>query len=133
MSDNDVIKVVILGGGFAGVYAAKYLERALGRRWRRRVQVTIVARENYIVFQPMLPEIIGGSIELLHTITPIRRLGAPRATLPPRDRGDRPGGQDRAARPGDPAQADRHAPRWTSSASTARPSASSWPMCPGSR
>jgi NADH dehydrogenase len=80
MSDRDVIRVVILGGGFAGVYAAKYLERALGRRWRRRVQVTIVARENYIVFQPMLREIIGGSIELLHTITPIRRL-APHARL----------------------------------------------------
>jgi NADH:ubiquinone reductase (H+-translocating) len=79
MSHNDVIKVVILGGGFAGVYAAKYLERALGRRWLRQVEVTIVARENYILFQPMLPEIIGGSIELLHTITPIRRL-APHAS-----------------------------------------------------
>ena len=77
---DDVVRVVILGGGFAGVYTAKYLEKALGRRWRRRVQVTIVARENYLVFQPMLPEIIGGHIDLLHTISPIRRL-APHARL----------------------------------------------------
>src|SRR5579862_4701880 len=80
MSNNGVINVVILGGGFAGVYAAKYLDKALGKRMRKNVRVTIVARENYIVFQPMLPEIIGGEIELLHTVSPIRRL-APHACL----------------------------------------------------
>src|SRR5437660_1051267 len=80
MSNRDVVNVVILGGGFAGVYAAKYLDKALGKLGRQRVKVTIVAKENYIVFQPMLPEIIGGEIELLHTISPIRRL-APRACL----------------------------------------------------
>jgi NADH dehydrogenase len=80
MSGGNQTHVVILGGGFAGVYAARYLEKRLGRRGREKVQITLVARENYLVFQPMLPEIIGGHIETLHTISPIRRL-APHAHL----------------------------------------------------
>ncbi len=73
-SGPDKTRVVILGGGFAGVYAAKYLEKALGSRGREWVEIALVARENYLVFQPMLPEIIGGHIDLLHAISPIRRL-----------------------------------------------------------
>ena len=42
--------------------------------------ISLVARENYLVFQPMLPEIIGGHIDLLHAISPIRRL-APHTRL----------------------------------------------------
>src|SRR5207245_11063695 len=38
------------------------------------VELGLVSRENYMVFQPMLPEVISGSIGLLDTITPIRRL-----------------------------------------------------------
>src|SRR5262249_50192534 len=38
------------------------------------VEVALVSRENYMVFQPMLPEVISGSIGILDTITPIRRL-----------------------------------------------------------
>ncbi len=63
--------VVILGGGFAGVYTAMYLEKmAKGMD----VQISLVNRENYFVFQPMLPEVISGSIEIQHIINPIRRL-----------------------------------------------------------
>src|SRR5213594_3241578 len=53
-------RVVILGGGFAGVYTAQYLERALGRR--DDFEILLINRENYFVFQPMLPEVISGSI-----------------------------------------------------------------------
>lgn len=77
---TDPLRVVILGGGFSAVYAAKYLEKALGRRGRENVRITLVARENYLTFQPMLPEIIGGHIDLLHAISPIRRM-APRTQL----------------------------------------------------
>lgn len=67
-------RVLILGGGFAGVYTGMYLEKAL--RWRRNanVEITIVNRENYIVFQPLLPDVISGAIEILHVVCPIRRL-----------------------------------------------------------
>ncbi len=71
-------QVVILGGGFAGVYAAQYLEKALGSRGD--FEITLVNRENYFVFQPMLPEVISGSIGLLDTVSPIRRL-LPRTNL----------------------------------------------------
>ncbi|HKY03691.1 MAG TPA: FAD-dependent oxidoreductase, partial [Blastocatellia bacterium] len=55
-----------------GVYTAKYLEKALGRR--DDYEIALVNKENYFVFQPMLPEVISGSIGLLDTVSPIRRL-----------------------------------------------------------
>jgi NADH dehydrogenase len=68
-------RILILGGGFGGVYAALTLEKLLKAELRRgEVELGLVSRENYIVFQPMLPEVISGSIGLLDTITPIRRL-----------------------------------------------------------
>jgi len=73
-------RVVILGGGFAGVYAAKYLCQQLRRSGRSDVEVALVNRENYLVFQPFLPEIIAGALDTLHTISPIRRI-APDAAL----------------------------------------------------
>ncbi|MCC6909459.1 MAG: FAD-dependent oxidoreductase [Phycisphaerales bacterium] len=73
-------RIVILGGGFAGVYTARHLLRLGGDR----VQVHLVNRENYLVFQPMLPEVISGSVGIADTTTPIRRL-IPRAHLHMRD------------------------------------------------
>ena len=73
-------RIVILGGGFAGVYTARYLQRALRPAQRRDVEVVLVSEENYLVFQPMLPEVISGAMETLHVVSPIRRL-APKATL----------------------------------------------------
>lgn len=69
MSKN---RVVILGGGFAGVYAAMKFERLLGSR--QDVEVTLVSQENYLVFQPMLPEVVSGNMGILDTVTPIQRL-----------------------------------------------------------
>jgi NADH dehydrogenase len=68
-------RILILGGGFGGVYTALTLEQLLRHDLRRgTVELTLVNRENYMVFQPMLPEVISGSIGLVDTITPIRRL-----------------------------------------------------------
>jgi NADH dehydrogenase len=68
-------RVLILGGGFGGVHTALTLEKLLGAEIRRgEVELGLVSRENYIVFQPMLPEVISGSIGVLDVITPIRRL-----------------------------------------------------------
>jgi NADH dehydrogenase len=69
--------VLILGGGFAGVYTAMALQdelRGLNAR------VAIVNRENFFVFYPMLPEIISGSIDTENILNPIRLL-TPRAKL----------------------------------------------------
>jgi NADH dehydrogenase len=68
-------RILILGGGFGGIYTALTLERLLRRDLRLgTVEIALVNRENYIVFQPMLPEVISGSIGLVDTISPIRRL-----------------------------------------------------------
>src|SRR5262249_20090981 len=74
-------RILILGGGFGGVYTAIALEKLLAAQLARgEVELALVNRDNYIVFQPMLPEVISGSIRLLDTITPIRRL-CPRTNL----------------------------------------------------
>src|SRR5689334_25253859 len=78
MSNSTRKRIVILGGGFAGVYTAKYLEKALGRR--DDFEIVLVNKENYFVFQPMLPEVISGSIGLTDVVSPIRRL-LPRTQL----------------------------------------------------
>src|SRR2546429_7112434 len=67
--------ILILGGGFGGVYTALTLEKVLKREIRdRRVELGLISRDNYIVFQPMLPEVISGSTGILDRCAPIRRL-----------------------------------------------------------
>lgn len=64
--------VLILGGGFAGIAAGQ----ALAKRARRdrAFRVGLVSAENYMVFQPMLPEVAAASISPRHVINPIRQL-----------------------------------------------------------
>ncbi len=64
--------VVILGGGFAGVYCAKALYRAIGRRPGTRI--ALVSNQNYMVFQPMLAEVAGGGLSPRHVVNPLRQL-----------------------------------------------------------
>ena len=72
LADSVVRRIVILGGGFAGVYTARRLERLFARR--DDVEITLVNRENYFVFQPLLAEVVSGNIGILDTVSPIRRL-----------------------------------------------------------
>jgi len=72
MADQKLTRVLIVGGGFGGVYTAMTLEKLLKKD--PNVEVGLISKENYLVFQPMLPEVISGSIGILDTITPIRRL-----------------------------------------------------------
>lgn len=67
-------RVVILGGGFAGVYCGQRMSRVLGRVGVARDQAAIVSDQNYMVFQPMLAEVAGGSISPQHVVSPIRLL-----------------------------------------------------------
>lgn len=67
------MRVLILGGGFAGVAVAQELEK-LVRGLQRRVEVTLVSKTNYLLFLPMLPEAASGSIELTHIMSPLRPL-----------------------------------------------------------
>lgn len=66
------LEVAILGGGFAGVYCAKTIGQA--RRQNAQVKVGLISEQNYMVFQPMLPEVAGSSISPRHVVNPLRLL-----------------------------------------------------------
>lgn len=63
-------RIVILGGGFGGVYTAMELEKRL----KKSHDIILINRENYFVYQPMLPEVVGGSLGLIDTVSPLRKL-----------------------------------------------------------
>ena len=65
-------KIVIAGGGFAGLYAAKYLDKHLARR--PDIEVTLIARENFILFTPMLHEVAAGDLAPGDIVNPLRRI-----------------------------------------------------------
>src|SRR6478672_10117519 len=63
-------RMLILGGGFAGVYTARHLQRL----WRRdpSVQITLVSRDNFFLMTPLLFEAGSGILEPRHAVNPIR-------------------------------------------------------------
>jgi len=63
-------RILILGGGFAGMFAAREIKKALGDS----ADVELINDENYFVFQPLLPEVGAGAITALHAVTPLRFL-----------------------------------------------------------
>ena len=72
MDKKESNRIVILGGGFAGIYTAMHLEKLLRRR--DDFEILLINKENYFVFQPMLAEVVSGSIGILDTVSPIRRM-----------------------------------------------------------
>lgn len=77
-------RIVILGAGFGGVYTAMHLEKRLHKKHCHPFEIIIINRDNYFTFQPMLAEVVGGSLDILDTINPLRRL-LPKTTLYIRD------------------------------------------------
>jgi len=65
-------RIVILGGGFGGVYAAMHLEKLLGRR--RAVEIRLVSRDNFFLFTPLLHEIAASDLEITNIVNPLRKL-----------------------------------------------------------
>lgn len=72
MSEQAPARVIVLGGGFAGIYAVMELERQLGRD--KRVEITLVNKDNFFVFTPMLHEVAASDLDLTHIVNPIRKL-----------------------------------------------------------
>jgi NADH:ubiquinone reductase (H+-translocating) len=71
-ANTQTTRVVVLGGGFGGVYTALHLERLAAKGVPLRV--SLANRENYLVFQPMLAEVIAGDVGILDTVSPLRQL-----------------------------------------------------------
>ena len=65
-------RILILGGGFGGVEAARRLERLLRRR--DDVEVTLVSRDNFFLFTPMLHEVAASDVDITHIVSPLRAL-----------------------------------------------------------
>jgi NADH:ubiquinone reductase (H+-translocating) len=65
-------RIVILGGGFGGVYAAIDLERLLARE--RTVEICLVSRDNFFLFTPMLHEVAASDLEVTNIVNPLRKL-----------------------------------------------------------
>lgn len=68
----DKTQVLILGGGFGGVEAARYLDRTVAKR--SDVDVTLVSRQNFILFTPMLHEVAAGDLAVGDVCNPLRKL-----------------------------------------------------------
>ncbi len=79
-----MLRIVVAGGGFAGVSTAQEMSKLLRREHRLAgqpgvsadevVEVTLLSRDNYFVFQPLLADIISGTIETTHVVVPLRRM-----------------------------------------------------------
>ncbi len=65
-------RIVILGGGFGGVYAALHLERRLAG-WLE-AEICLVSRDNFFLFTPMLHEIAASDLEVTNIVNPLRKL-----------------------------------------------------------
>src|SRR5687767_6793334 len=65
-------RVVVLGGGFAGLEAIRVLERRLGARGD--VELLLISDRNYVLFTPLLPQVASSLVEPRHIVQPIRDL-----------------------------------------------------------
>lgn len=68
-SDRPPSRILIVGGGYIGLYSAIGIERHLRHT---RAEVTLVTPESFMVYQPFLPEAASGSIEPRHVVVPLR-------------------------------------------------------------
>ncbi|AWB89788.1 NAD(P)/FAD-dependent oxidoreductase [Salinibacterium hongtaonis] len=63
-------KILIVGGGYAGFYTARVLEKQLRSG---EAEVTVVDPLPYMTYQPFLPEVAAGTVEPRHAVVPLRR------------------------------------------------------------
>jgi NADH dehydrogenase len=72
MTQESKTKILILGGGFGGLYTALELEKIL--RDDPAVEITLVNRENFFLFTPMLHEVAASDLDITTIVNPIRKL-----------------------------------------------------------
>lgn len=70
LSPIKLTRVLILGGGFGGIEVLNRLQKIF--QDDIRVDITLVSKDNFFLFTPMLPEVSFGSVDTRHILTPIR-------------------------------------------------------------
>src|SRR3954451_13497309 len=68
---KPMARILIIGGGYIGMYAARRLERRLNASAH---QLTLVNSENFMLYQPFLPEVASGLIDPRAVVVPLRRV-----------------------------------------------------------
>ncbi|MEU9102586.1 FAD-dependent oxidoreductase [Streptomyces sp. NPDC048361] len=69
------MRVLVVGGGYVGMYTALRLQRALKTELRSgTAEITVVAPDPYMTYQPFLPEAAAGNISPRHVVVPLRRV-----------------------------------------------------------
>src|SRR6202047_2392156 len=63
-------RILILGGGFGGVYTARHLEKLCKRR--SDVEIVLVSRDNFLLMTPLLFEVFSGTLDLRSCSFPVR-------------------------------------------------------------
>ena len=71
MARASTPRIVIIGGGYVGMYTALRLQRELKRH---EAEITVVDPQPYMTYQPFLPEAAAGSISPRHVVVPLRRV-----------------------------------------------------------
>ncbi|PSL04812.1 NADH dehydrogenase [Haloactinopolyspora alba] len=67
---TNVPHILIVGGGYVGMYTALGLQRKL----RRKARITVIDPRSYMTYQPFLPEAAAGSLEPRHVVVPLRKV-----------------------------------------------------------
>jgi NADH:ubiquinone reductase (H+-translocating) len=69
---REKTRILILGGGFAGLHAAMHLDDTLARD--PNIEITLVNRDNFFLFTPMLHEVAASDLDLTNIVNPVRKL-----------------------------------------------------------
>jgi NADH dehydrogenase len=71
MTTNSPVRILIVGGGYVGMYTALALQKKLSRG---AAEITVVDPQSNMTYQPFLPEAAAGSVEPRHVVVPLRKV-----------------------------------------------------------
>jgi NADH dehydrogenase len=72
MHNAKPTRILILGSGFGGLYTAMHLEKTLARD--PSIEITLINRDNFFLFTPMLHEIAACDLEITHIVNPVHKM-----------------------------------------------------------
>ncbi|AZM54109.1 FAD-dependent oxidoreductase [Streptomyces sp. WAC 01529] len=72
---KEPVRILVVGGGYVGMYTALRLQRKLKAELKRgETEIVVITPEPYMTYQPFLPEAAAGNISPRHVVVPLRRV-----------------------------------------------------------